>query len=81
MGFRWCGGAPKNKNGWEVVGRMMSYAEGVLFRKWWREEGCHAFAKWLWKNDRACAREDKQGNIVVIFANRNKKEGNKVLFK
>jgi hypothetical protein len=60
-------------NKWDYLAKYMSKEEGILFKKFYNEVGCHQFAKWLWENKRAMAHEDRQGYIVVVFANKKKK--------
>lgn len=48
--------------------KWMSRIERVEFTKWWGVVGCHGFAQWLVERDRAYAYENKDGDLVVVFA-------------
>jgi len=62
-----------------IVGDMKKN-EVIEFKKFWREIGAEVYSKWLWKHKLALANQNKDGDIVVMFMDKTRKKGNRVVW-
>ena len=55
------------------IHKFMPKGESISFKEFWQDEGGELFAKWLWKEGKAHAYENKDGIIVITGSDRKGK--------